>query len=83
MENNIKISQAGILLNGVIHCGKRHDQIIKNMVQMGYPTPIRGVQGFVDEAMNFYTRSEAREICLQNGQLKNPISRILTSEDLW
>lgn len=64
----------------------RHHHVIKAMVESGYSKPIKGIQGFIDDQMNFLTREEAFELANKNGQYNrtdNCNLYKLFSEDLW
>lgn len=70
---------------GVVYTGKRHAQIIKDMVDIHKCTPpIRqDEQGFVDEDGRFYTRLQAEEIAIETGQIPKDFRGVLLSEHLW
>jgi len=68
----------------------RHYHVIRHMVnELGFSTPIIGVQGFLLENGTFVTRKEAMEIAVANGQydkwhqLVTGKRKLLYSEDLW
>ena len=62
----------------------RHHNLIAMAVDMGYPTPIRAEQGFLDSDGVFVDRQEAAIIAVAAGQCTElHIRNKLTSEDLW
>ena len=78
------IVESAILDNGTVYTGHRHPDIIRIMVDLGLPTPIKGVQGFVDDKGQFLDRIAAAKHTLECGQitaLNWPPN--LYSEDLW
>ena len=81
----MQIEKAAIRQNGNIYTGKRHSEIIKDMVNnYGLPKPITGEQGFINELGEFFNRLAAAKITLESGQIKelqNP--PYLYSEDLY
>ena len=81
----MKIEQAAILQDGIIYTGKRHNEIIKDMVNnYGLPKPITGEEGFVNELGEFVDRLTAAKIALESGQIER-LDRPpdLYSEDLY
>lgn len=83
-----KIAHAAIKTDqGVVIVGKRHHNCIAIMVECGYPTPVKGTQGFVDSSGCFVDRADALIIARDAGQLegrkKHGPSNILFSEDLY
>ena len=78
------ITAAAIKRNDKIYTGRRHAQIIQDMVADGCKTPIRGdEQGFVDDAGEFFNRFQARARAKRSGQIPWEFRRELLSEDLW
>ncbi len=75
------IKEAAIFYNGNIYTGKRHCDIIHNIVLETYTSPIKGIQGFVTEDGIFVTREQAARIAYEAGQIKQKKSE-LYSEDL-
>ena len=74
--------------NNTIYClhkPNRHHDVIAHMINnMKVSRPISGQQGFYDEEGEFFSREEAREIVIKNGQCKDPRHvSLLFSEDLW
>ena len=64
----------------------RHHDIIRYLVEkVGKPKPIGGIQGFIDDAGNFFDRDDSFKIAKKLKQIKNGkiIGGVLTSEDLW
>lgn len=86
----MKIVAAAIRMPDGVHLmmpPERHHDIIHRLAEEGYPTPIRGKQGFVTDEGTFVDRAEAFKIALAAGQI--PQERAakrrheLYSEDLW
>jgi len=75
------IKAAAILLDGVLHTGKRHHLIIADIVAAGGSKPVKGTQGFVTDKGEFVNRVEAVKIAFECGQIKK-IKPRLYSEDL-
>lgn len=69
--------------DGDIITGHRHHNCIEVKARMGYKTTSDCIQGFVDHRGKFYTREEARQLTLRNGQLNKDHEGTLYSEDLW
>jgi hypothetical protein len=65
----------------------RHHDITHKLADEGYPTPIRGEQGFLLEDWSFADRPAAFESALAAGQITQERAeshrRALYSEDLW
>lgn len=64
----------------------RHHDVIRLMVEKGYPTPIKGVQGFILNDGTFVGRNEAMEVAHNAEQLLDRCDRDyyqLFSEDVW
>jgi hypothetical protein len=63
----------------------RHHDVIRIMVGRGYPTPIRGTQGFILNTGKFVDRKAARKVAEAAGQLLDRASDSdeLFSEDVW
>lgn len=72
-----------------IFCGVRHADIYEMLYYLDYK--IDAIEGFVDEANNFYDRSEAYSYALEHHQLPRTVvewkeekfERKLYSEDLY
>lgn len=81
----MKIEQAAILQDGIIYTGKRHNEIINDMVNnYGLSKPIKGEQGFVNDLGEFVDRLTAAKIALESGQIARLDSPPdLHSEDLY
>lgn len=80
------IKESAILLDGVVYTGHRHHNIIHDLAERGFKTPIGGEQGFVTEAGEFVTREEAAKIAIECGQVeaaKMHRPDVLFSEDLY
>lgn len=78
-----KIVQAAIWQDGIMYVGRRHYNIILDMVEnYGLASPIRGCQGFVTNTGRFVERDEAAEIAFKAGQVKKQHSKLF-SEDLY
>jgi hypothetical protein len=63
----------------------RHHHVIRMLVVLQYPTPIRGDQGFVLSDGSFADRRRAREVAEAAGQLLPRDGGLaeLYSEDVW
>ena len=62
----------------------RHHHIIHEMARQGFPLPIIGQQGFLDNKGNFHNREEAGKIALKEEQIRRLYTPPeLFSEDLW
>ena len=83
------IVRAAIKVNGVVYIGakgKRHDSVIHDIVNIHkLPSPVGGVQGFVDNKHKFLDRHEAAKHAFKCGQLPGDkeCPDIIMSEDLW
>ena len=65
------IKEAAIRQENKIYTGKRHDLIIKDMVEnYGLKLPIKGEQGFVTDSGDFVDRIMAAKIATESGQIK-------------
>lgn len=70
--------------DGVIITGRRHGDCIRVAANLGRYTRMEtSTQGFVDNTEQFYTRKEAKELALKNGQISKDHKGELYSEDLW
>lgn len=70
--------------DGRTEVGRRHSDIIALMAKLGvYTNSSTSVQGFVDNTGKFYTRIEARNLAVKNGQLPPDFEGEAYSEDLW
>jgi len=83
-----QITYVAIKRHGKIFClpkPYRHHHIIRMMVEIcGIPEPIRDEQGFMSNVGEFFTREEAAELALLNGQIKKlKTPPKLFSEDIW
>ena len=79
-----KIVYAAVNRDGSIHVGKRHAQIIRDMVAEGHDKPIRQTeQGFIDNRGEFWSRRIAKSIAIEAGQISEEHVGVLLSEDLW
>lgn len=63
------IREAAILQDGRVYTGHRHAFIIHMLADMGFPTPIRGQQGFVTHDGFFVSRKDAMLLSLHCGQV--------------
>jgi hypothetical protein len=76
------IVNAAILVDGVIHTGRRHCDILRSAPTFGGYK--HGEQGFVDNFGIFVNRYQAERIARRAGQLIDEVKGgVLTSEDLW
>lgn len=79
----LRIKESAIWFNGEVFTGRRHHNIIKDMVEKhGIKPPISGYQGFVTEDGHFVSREAGARIAYEAGQIKNPTTRLF-SEDLY
>ena len=80
-----KIVESAITQDGKIYTGRRHHNVIADMVNTHkLPIPIKGEQGFVDENGKFLDRLEGADLALKSGQIqKLSWPPNLYSEDLW
>jgi hypothetical protein len=77
------IVESAIRQSGKVYRGRRHHNIIADMVQTHHlPIPIMGEQGFVTDKGIFMDRETAADHALLCGQIKKPTKR-LYSEDLY
>ena len=82
------VVQSAIKYRGRIYTGRRHPDIIRDLTNRGFKTPISGIQGFLDDRGNFLDRVEARQHFLDCGQVSvcgadKMHARLLFSEDLY
>ncbi len=79
------ITEAAIRRDGKIYTGRRHCNIISDMVHnYGCKPPIRqDEQGFVNDKGQFYYRLEAIDIAIESGQIDPNFNGVLLSENLW
>ena len=79
----MKIKEAAIWYNGKIYVGRRHNDVIKKMVEeCGIKPPASGHQGFVTEDGHFVSREAGARIAFEAGQIDKPRT-VLFSEDLY
>lgn len=64
-----RIVASAIRLDSVTYTGLRHHQIIGYLADAGFPTPIGGEQGFIDDQGRFLSRKEAADLALKSGQV--------------
>ena len=69
MQDKKRIVASAIFINGIAYTGLRHTSIISYLVDLGFPIPITGEQGFIDDLGVFHDRKEAGEIALAAGQI--------------
>lgn len=77
------VNSAIMYPDGDVVTGRRHSDVIATMAKLGIMSKSECIQGFVDNTGKFYTRQEARELCINNGQLPETHEGELYSEDLW
>lgn len=70
----VRIVASAIQLDGVTYTGLRHHQIIGYLADAGFPTPIAGEQGFIDNTGRFLSRKEAATLALKSGQVTKLIA---------
>lgn len=87
---SLMIAKAAIFLDGAVHTVERpgrHHDIIRELAEAGFKTPIGGVQGFVTSKGVFVDRKEALTIALDSKQVTidkcHAPKTGLFSEDLW
>ena len=84
----MKITAAAIKIGQRVWTGKRHADIMRDiraeMEQGGYECPriTQEMQGFVDEAGNFWNRFQAGALAFRAGQTPTR-KQTLLSEHLW
>lgn len=66
-----RIVASAIKLNGIVYTGLRHGQIIGYLADAGFPTPIDGEQGFIDDEGIFYDRQAAGSLAITAGQISH------------
>jgi hypothetical protein len=77
------IKEAAIWFEGKVYTGKRHNEIIKEMVERhNIKPPVSGHQGFVTEDGHFVSREAGAKIAFEAGQIKKPTTTLF-SEDLY
>ena len=81
----MRIAQAAILQNGRIFTGRRHCEIIRDIVRELEIPHVNGAQGFTTDTGVFVDREEAARIALACGQIKELTfsTKRLFSEELW
>lgn len=78
----ITITHAAILHKGQIWTGRRHFQIIRDILQTGVSkVSSDSPQGFLTSTGQFVDREEAAQIAFLSGQLQHPKKRLF-SEDI-
>jgi hypothetical protein len=82
--NKLIVQSAIKYEDGLVLTGRRHSDVIAAAALIGrYTRSHSSVQGFVDNEDTFYTRAEAKQLCLENGQISSDHKGELYSEDLW
>jgi hypothetical protein len=81
----VRITAAAIRHDGKVYTGRRHCQIIRDIVASTSTKRVLGEQGFVLEDGRFVNREDAAFIALASGQIKELKFNTtkLFSEDLW
>ena len=81
------IKEAAILHEGKLYTGKRHCNVIRNIIAETNCKHVGGksVQGFITDTGEFVSREEAAKIALACGQIKalKFSTKELFSEDLY
>lgn len=79
------ITDAAIKRDGKIYTGRRHCEIIEDMVlNHDCEIPIKvDEQGFIDDKGEFYSRFKALQLAKRSGQIPLEFNKKLLSEDLW
>ena len=81
-----RITDAAMMYKGKMFTGRRHYEIIRDIVNECKVKRAKGEQGFVTDKGRFVDRSEALKIAISSGQVeegKTINRRHLFSEDLW
>ncbi len=80
-----KIRSAAIIHDGLTFEGRRHGEIMRDIVDSTGATKVIGQQGFVTNLGRFVDRKEAATIAISSGQIEElRFSKTeLFSEDLW
>jgi len=79
------IASAAIKKGDRIWTGRRHEDVIRNMIRQDDEMPDGGVYGFVVDDGQFLDRFQAFKHAVQCGQVDDPddgAEHILTSKDL-
>lgn len=79
------IVAAAIKMDGNVYglpAPARHHDIIRHLASLGYDTPIKEEQGFIDDTFGFMDRQQAAASAYTAGQIENPKDKLFT-EDLW
>jgi hypothetical protein len=82
-NKNIMIKEAAIRRDGKVFTGKRHSDIIYQMIRDGYIFDTSCVQGFITIDGNFLDRFQAYNHALECRQVSPKGSKMLFSEDLY
>jgi len=72
-DERSRIIASAIRLNGVTFTGFRHHTIIGYLVDCGFPTPIGGEEGFIDDTGRFLSRKDAADLALRVGQINKTL----------
>ena len=86
LEPKDKIVNAAMMHEGKMWTGRRHYEIIRDIVEGTGVSRAKGEQGFVTDKGKFVNRSEALKIAISSGQVeegKTINRKHLFSEDLW
>ncbi len=82
-----KIVAAALKIHGLIFSLRkpyRHADIMRKVEKMGIVEKVRQeMQGFLDSDGRWQSRSAAKEIAKEAGQIPEKFKSVLTSEDLW
>mgnify|MGYP000208110751 CR=1 FL=1 len=77
----MKIKESAIWFDGKVYTGKRHGDIIRDMVENhGVKPPCSGHQGFVTEDGHFVCRKAGARIAYEAGQIKKPTTTLFSEE---
>jgi hypothetical protein len=77
------ITAAAMRRDGKVFTGRRHPNIIQDMIKLGYTKPW-DEQGFVTDKGDFLSRVDAAKHAIACGQIKKTQwGSMLFSEDLW
>jgi hypothetical protein len=72
-DERSRIVASAIRLNGVTFTGFRHHTIIGYLADCGFPTPIGGEEGFIDDTGRFLSRKDAADLALRVGQINKTL----------
>ena len=85
LDDVVYDSQPYNIESGFVVQGRRHSDYYSNLMILGYDLSnnYKDIQGFITSNNRFVDRTEAYEIALQSGQVKERETRFLISEDIY